>query len=372
MIDIKNFFEPLVEMGYNYFTGVPCSFFKSAINYAMDSPDTEFYMASNEGAAMGMAAGAYLAGGKAVVMLQNSGLGNTVNPLTSLNEIYNIPAMVLVSGRGFEVEDEPQHNVMGAKMIGLIESLGFAYAIIPEDEKDWRPALEKAEAYVNEKKQPFLWIARKGCLSKYGSNENINDYPLTRFEAVTTLAELIEKDYPESPIFASTGMISRELFRGHDTHRNFYMMGSMGHISAAGLGFAQKRPELPTFVFDGDGSLIMHTGTMSVIGHYQPANLYHILLDNHAHQSTGNQRTTSETTNFSGVAREMGYTRTFDARDKSELEAKFKEMVGGKGPAFLRVFVNSIPLDHTPRITEKYEAHENTENFLKALRPKDA
>jgi phosphonopyruvate decarboxylase len=367
MIDIEKFFNPLVELGYKYYTGVPCSFFKSAINYAIANDKTDFYMAANEGSAVAMGAGAYLAGNKAVIMMQNSGFANTISPLTSLNYIYDIPVMLLVSARGFGVKDEPQHELMGAQMTEIMDSIRMKWEIIPENEDEWPEKVKAAQKYMDDNKQPFIWIAKKGCISKFPSDEDFSDHTLNRNETIKWITEQIENKYKDAAIIATTGMIGRELYEINDRKKNFYMMGSMGHASALALGFAQSRENIKTFVLDGDGAIIMHAGILSTIGHYNPGNFYHILIDNQAHQSTGNQKTTSQTTDFRLWAKEAGYKYSFFAKNQNALDKFFDKFLESSGPSFFRIFVNSKPKEGTPRITESYTAKDIANNFKSAF-----
>lgn len=368
MIDTPGFCQTLVNAGYSYFTCVPCSFFKDAINEIIRRPDTDYIAASNEGAALAIASGARLAGRKSAVLMQNSGLGNAVNPLTSLNMIYDIPVLMFISGRAYGVADEPQHEIIGGTMEQLLDALKTPWRRLPGTRGEFESALRELDGWMDEHRRPAAFLVPKGTLSETASIKAESPLPLSRHRAVEVIADALG---PDDAVVASTGMISRELYALRDRAGQFYMMGSMGHASALALGIAMNQPRRRVVVLDGDGALIMHLGTMSTAGHYLAPNLLHICIDNEAHETTGGQRTTSSTTDFAGVARACGYDALADVSDESSLkrtlETVLKAAPSGR-PRFLRVKVNLENIKDIPRITKSYTAAQiarNVEDYLK-------
>lgn len=365
MISARDFVHSLKEKDLRFFTGVPCSFFQSAINCVIDDPALRYTIVPNEGAALAAAAGAYLAGAPSVVMIQNSGLGNLINPLTSLNMIYHLPVLLLISGRAYGIPDEPQHEIIGKTMGGLLDVLGIGHEDLPEDLPEMRLALDKALERMKQEKKPFAFFVRKDTIAPYEPQCRSNkSYPLKRIDAIRLIsAELTGHEY----VIATTGMPSRELFSVCDKESNFYMQGSMGHAAAIGLGVALNQPEKKVVVLDGDGALLMHMGILSSVGFYRPVNFYHIVLDNESYETTGDQDTTSSTTDLVTIAKASGYRTAQEAITEEELRSSLKPLLHQDGPVFLRVKINREPTSGIPRITTKYTAQQITENFKKAL-----
>ncbi len=367
MIPADDFVKALKQRSFRFFTGVPCSFFQSAINRVIEDPELRYTMVPNEGSALALAAGSYLAGRTAVVMIQNSGFGNLINPLTSLNQIYKLPALILISGRAYGIPDEPQHEIMGRAMSSILDSVGVHYKDLPAEKGTCEKALGEAERYLKRQKLPFVFFVKKGTLESAESKIPAkNPYPLKRLEAIQLIVDSLEGD---EYLIATTGKPSRELFSVADRKKNFYMQGSMGHASALALGVALNQPEKKIVVLDGDGAVLMHMGILSSIGHCKPANLYHIVLDNEAYESTGNQDTTSATTDLVKVAKACGYTEAEEVISKEDLQKKLKQILKGKGPAFLRVKVNRLVTPNVPRITSKYTSEEIASGFKLELTP---
>jgi phosphonopyruvate decarboxylase len=363
MLSPEAFVSILKQASFKDFTGVPCSFFQSAINCVIADEDLQYTISPNEGSALAFAAGKYLAQIPSVVFIQNSGFGNLINPLTSLNMIYNIPVLIFMSGRAYGVDDEPQHEIMGAKMTAVLDQLNVAYREMPTDEKELKESLEEIKQYFREKKQPYFFIVKKGSIGNYKSPEKQQpDLPLSRYQAIEIIAKSIS---PEDYVISTTGKPSRELFAIADRPRNFYMQGSMGHAPAIALGVADALKEERVIALDGDGALLMHLGVMSSIGHYGLKNFFHILLDNEAYETTGDQDTTSSTTDFTAIAKACGYTGTLSVANAEDLEASLQKMKNKQGPFLLHIHINRKPTSGVPRITTKYKAHEITENFLK-------
>ncbi len=364
MISPQDFVQALKTRKWRFFTGVPCSFFQSAINCVRGDKDLRYIIAPNEGSALALASGACLAGQPAVVMIQNSGLGNLINPLTSLNMIYHLPALIFVSGRAYGVADEPQHEIIGRTMGGMLSAMGVAFSDLPQESGAYEKALDEARVYIGQKNQPCVFFVRKDTVGSYEVSVEKGAYPLSRLEAIRIIAENLKG---HEAVVATTGMASRELFSAADRKGNFYMQGSMGHAPAIGLGIALARPEKKVVILDGDGALLMHLGVLSAIGHYQPKNFYHLVLDNEAYETTGNQDTTSASTDFCLAAKAAGYRQAQEAADEKSLRRTLNDFLAGPGPVLLRIKINRTPADKVPRISSKYSSEQISQRFKSAL-----
>ncbi len=365
MISPQAFVDALRKNGFARFTGVPCSFFQAAINHVLDQPDLEYTMVPNEGAALALASGSYLAGKPTALLIQNSGFGNLVNPLTSLNMIYKIPVLIFMSGRAYGVKDEPQHEIVGRTMGPVLEALGVRFEEMPTEPLAFEKSLEMARQYLEKAKQPFFYFVRKDTIEETTyPKKDAGELPMKRADAIRMIADCL--DGKES-VIATTGKPSRELFSLADRPGNFYMQGSMGHAPSIGLGVALARPEKKVVILDGDGALLMHLGVLSSVGHYKPANFYHIVLDNESYETTGDQDTTSATTDFEGMALSAGYRVAANARDEGSLRSKLQKILSMPGPALLRVKINRLPTPDIPRISSKYNPAMIAEGFRAAL-----
>ena len=314
MIDANKFVEALQSCGIAFFTGVPDSLLKSFCAYVTDNCGDNHVIAANEGGAVGLAAGHYLATGKsALVYMQNSGQGNAVNPLCSLADpdVYSIPMVLLVGWRGEPgVKDEPQHVKQGKVTVSLFETLGMPTEILPGDET---AALEVTRKMVNKAKaesRPVALIVRKGLFAEYKlQNKKPDIAALPREQAI----EGVLRALPENAVVISTtGMISREVYEtrerlGQDHSRDFLTVGSMGHASMIAMGIAKAQPNRKVYCFDGDGASIMQMGNMAIVGHSGCGNLTHIVFNNAAHDSVGGQPTVGGDIDFEKIAEELGY-----------------------------------------------------------------
>jgi len=308
MIPAEAFVRSLTSRGITSFTGVPCSFFRAVIQQVAADPALRYVVVPNEGAALAVASGAYLAGRGAAVLIQNSGLGNLINPLTSLCMVYRLPALLFVSGRAYRVPDEPQHVVMGRAMRPMLDAIGVRSADLPMDAASCDVAVQEAMDWMAREKLPWVFFVRKGTFEPGAAPPpGPVTYALKRIEAIRVLAETLRgHEY----VIATTGKPSRELFSVCDRDRNFYMQGSMGHAAALALGISLHQPRRKVVVLDGDGALLMHLGIASSIGHHRPRNLYHVVLDNESYESTGDQDTTSPTTDLCAVAKACGIKKS--------------------------------------------------------------
>lgn len=354
MISADKFLTPARELGFNFFTGTPCSYLKPFINYVIDTDGFEFIDSVNEGEAVAIAAGATIAGKRAVVMFQNSGLGNAVNPLTSLTYTFNLPVMVITTLRGEPggAADEPQHELMGQITTQLLETMKMKWAFFPQTEAEIMPALKLADEYMKSTHQPFVFVMRKDDISDYKlqkkplvSKKSFTINHTDQFEldykertTRTPVLEVIQKELgQEVAVIATTGKTGRELYEVGDLKNQFYMVGSMGCALAFGLGIALAKPKLKVVVIDGDGALLMRTGTMATVGAYRPKNLLHILIDNEAHDSTGGQGTVTGGISFGAIARGFGYEQIYSTDKLDGFKNILNEAKGAMASTFIHL-----------------------------------
>lgn len=312
MIDTQQFGEELKRLGYDFYSGVPCSFLKDLINYAIN--ECEYVMAANEGDAVAVCAGAQVTGRKTVVLMQNSGLGNAVSPLTSLNQIFRIPVLGFVSLRGEPgVADEPQHDLMGVITGAMLDTMKIQNAILADDPAVAAKQLDDADRIISSG-ESFFFIVRKETFSKVSLKSEkkpaVKDGLVTRGQMLEAVRTAADKD---SLYIATTGFTGRELYEMGDNEHNFYMVGSLGCASSFALGISLSRPEKKVIVLDGDGAVLMRMGSLAVNAAYRPANIVHILFDNNAHESTGGQFTVSGTVDYPALAGSCGYKKVVSA-----------------------------------------------------------
>ena len=370
MLSSTKFLDALKENGFFFYTGVPCSFFKYTINRIVDDPEIELIMAANEGAAIGIAAGVNLSGKQAVVFLQNSGLGNMVNPLTSLCEPYAIPCLILCSGRAFRVEDEPQHQRMGQTTLQFFKEMDIEYEILSKSSDIAIEQIAWANKAMKKRNRPVALIVEKKTFEPYALKNvpKLSVNPAGLPDRREMISKIFKKLQNSDRVIVSTGFPARDAYMTCDRPQNFYVMGSMGHTSAIALGYAQGNSQDRVVLVEGDGSAIMHMGSLSTIGNYAPENLIHIILDNESHDSTGAQQTTSSTTEFSEIAKACGYRTTYCA----DQEQKIQELLDNwaeitkRGPVLIHIKVIRKKSEDVSRITESYSASEIAENFRNA------
>lgn len=349
MIDADDLMRALGASGFDFYTGVPCSYFTALIDYVVGEPGIRYVGATSEGEAMGIAAGAWLGGRMPVVLMQNSGLGNAVSPITSLNHPFRIPALLLITWRGRPGEtDEPQHAVMGRITHELLDLMGVRHAPLPDRPELLAEALATARAHMRDTGLPFAFVVPKGCVgSATGTSENgasapvvkapqrataivdlCRGAPIARHEALAAIRAALP---PEAGLIATTGKTGRELFTLGDRGRNLYLVGSMGCASAVGLG-AALASERPLVVLDGDGAALMKLGNWATIGAERPERLVHVLLDNGVHDSTGGQPTASGSVDFAAMALAAGYRGATRCDDATGLAEALSAALATPGP----------------------------------------
>lgn len=368
----------LSEYGFDFYSGVPCSFLKDLINYAIN--EEQYVMAANEGDAVAIASGAYLGGRKSVFLCQNSGLANAVSPLTSLTYTFGIPLLGFVSLRGEPgLRDEPQHELMGQITSDLLHTMRIRHTVLSKDPQKAFRQIEEANRWID-KGESYFFIVQKGTFEAVPLIEQERvvsspsviytgtkpSYP-TRYGVLETIVETIEVE--EAIVLATTGLTGRELFEIDDRENQLYMVGSMGAVSSIGLGLALARPDQKVVVIDGDGALLMRLGAMSTIGYYRPANLYHLLLDNGAHESTGGQFTTSPVVDFPKIAEGTNYERVETITDLRGLSLSLTNWLEESRLTFSYIQIKQgvAPDLGRPDVTPKQVKHR-LKNFIKEER----
>jgi phosphonopyruvate decarboxylase len=377
MLDCKNFHELLAQHGVTFFAGVPDSLLKDFCAYVTDhTRPEENVITANEGSAMALATGYHLATGKiGCVYMQNSGLGNVVNPLTSLAdpEVYAIPMLLIVGWRGEPgKKDEPQHVKIGRVQRAVIGALELEAEVLPDEPEAAAAVVARAIATIRDKSAPYALMVRAGTFDKYTLKAKREvPYAMSREEAIGVVADGLHQLVPGAFFVGTTGMPSRELFEhrgraGHDRSHDFLCVGSMGHASQIALGIATQKPGTTVVCLDGDGAMLMHLGGLSSIGTLAPPNYKHVLLNNGAHDSVGGQPTVGFDVDFGAVARACGYKATYLATSREELERVLPTFAQTEGPVLLeiRVKTGSRPDLGRPTLTPR----QSKEAFTKALR----
>lgn len=347
MLSPKFFIDTLGDAGIDFFAGVPDSLLKNICAYIADHfDDRHNIITANEGAAVGLAAGYHLATGKVgCVYMQNSGEGNAVNPLASLTdkEVYHIPVLLLIGWRGRPgVHDEPQHVKQGKITTGLLNVLGINYEVLNKEEDFAKRQIDKAISSIRTTGEAFALVVEKDTFDSYTLQNVVkNDLTLAREEAV----QMVAKSLGENDVVVSTtGMISRELFEyreaaGDGHHRDFLTVGSMGHASQIALGIALQKPDRHVFCFEGDGAVLMHTGSMAVTASKKPGNFYHVVFNNGAHDSVGGQPTVALDIDLPAIAKAVGYLSVFSVDNQSDLAQLLPKITSFPAPVFLEIKV---------------------------------
>ncbi len=395
MIEARHFVEAARERGFAWYAGVPCSYLTPFINYVLQDASLRYVSMANEGDAVALIAGVALAGAGAggavgtaavagtarvaaaagparargVAMMQNSGLGNAVSPLTSLTWTFRLPQLLIVTWRGQPgVADEPQHALMGPITPALLQTMEIPWELFPSEIDAIGPALDRATAYMDDTGRPYALLMQKGTVASYplkagasvvgaralATAATIEPHRLTP-EARPSRHEALRQVVASTPVastvvLASTGFCGRELYAIADRPNQLYMVGSMGCVVPLALGLALARPDLQVLALDGDGAALMRLGAFATVGAYGPPNLRHLLLDNGAHESTGGQATVSPHVSFAEVAAACGYASSLETDDVGRFAAWLDEPPRD-GPRFARLLTRRGTPDNLPRPT---------------------
>lgn len=340
MLDQAKVFKTLADHGVTYFTGVPDSYLNGFCNYALAHCGERNVITANEGNAVALAAGHYLATKEIpLVYMQNSGEGNTVNPLASLadKDVYATPMILLIGwrGQGNTEPNHPQHWRQGEITTSILDILHIPYSILTDSDEEFVEVVEKAVKYCREERGVYAFVAPKGVMADPDKPNNVDDtYPLSREEAI----EIILDHMPENTIYsATTGRATRELFflrekRNETKARDFLNVGSMGHASSVALGIALEKRDRCVVALDGDSAAIMHMGAMTMVSKVNAPNFLHVVLNNGAHESVGGQPSAGHLLDWTKIAEACGYaTVGHPVTTKEELvEAIEKLKTAGK------------------------------------------
>ena len=361
MIQASEFVEKAKGLGFDFWAGVPCSFLTPFINYTINDKGLTYISSANEGDAVAVASGAALGGHRAVAMMQNSGLGNAVSPLTSLNHVFRIPILLIVTLRGEPgLRDEPQHELMGQITPELLDVMQIPWRWFPDSNESVDVALQKAVSHMDATGRPYALIMKKGMVApnqlRQASGQAVSvsgddltakrsdPNPPARHDVLQQVVSC--SNVSETVLIASTGFNGRELYAIADRPNQLYMVGSMGCAAAFGLGLSLVRPDKKIIVIDGDGAVLMRMGNLATVGAYGGDNFYHLLLDNHVHESTGGQATVSSAVDFRQIAGACGY-ECVSSSVKNDCD------IGGflqeKSPAFLLVETSEGVPEGLPR-----------------------
>lgn len=347
MLDPQEFIECLRKNDVDFFTGVPDSLLKDLCAcMAHASQPREHIIAANEGGSVALAIGSYLATGKIpLVYLQNSGLGNAINPLLSLadQDVYSVPMLIIVGWRGEPgVHDEPQHKKQGRVMLPILEAMEIPYSVVGPESDCADTIIKDAVTRARKNDGPVALIIKKGTFKPFVRPQPATPvFALSREEAIEMAIDIMEDG---DVLVATTGMISREVFEyraktGSGHQRDFLTVGGMGHASQIALGIATQKPERRVFCLDGDGALLMHMGALAIIGSLKPANFAHIVLNNGAHDSVGGQPTAGLSVDVLQMARAAGYAHALRAETRQELQSQLLQLKPSVGPSLLEIRV---------------------------------
>lgn len=376
MIKPSALIDLLKQYNIDFFTGVPDSQLKELCDYILDvyGIGESHIIAPNEGNAVALGAGHYLATQKvSMVYMQNSGLGNAVNPITSLTDpkVYAIPMLYVVGFRGMPgVPDEPQHIKQGAITLGLLKLLGIDYVTIGK-----RSTIEELEdlfkttiCHKFARGESFALVAEKNAFEKESSYDVLSKYDLTRERALQMIIEHSEED---AVFVSTTGKLSRELYEQREVRKeghqkDFLTVGSMGHASMIALKIALDKPKRKVYCLDGDGALLMHMGAMALIGSRKPKNLIHIVINNAAYESVGGYPTVISHIDIQTTALALGYDKALKVDSEEDL-AKTLKVINKEGKnVLLEVCVNTLSRSDLGR--PKTTPIQNKEEFMTYLK----
>jgi len=375
MLDPAKIFHCLQKHGVSFFTGIPDSLLKDfCACITQNATENQHIIAANEGGAVALAVGYHLATGKVpLVYLQNSGVGNGINPLLSLADpdVYAVPLLFVIGWRGEPgAHDEPQHKKQGRVMLSMLESMEIPYTIVSSDMEQAELSISQALHTARNKNGPVALIIQKGIFSSY-QIEQIQSVSmeLTREQAIQ---QILDELSPNDIVVSTTGMASREVFesRAHKNqghHRDFLTVGGMGHASQIALGIALQKTDRQVWCLDGDGAALMHLGSIAINGSLQPKNLKHIILNNGAHDSVGGQPTVGFQVDFLKIAQASGYQHTGQAKTIQEVKNKLAKIRKLPGLSLLEIRIKKGARENLGR--PSLTPAQNKESFMNFLSP---
>jgi phosphonopyruvate decarboxylase len=389
MLEARDFVEAARARGFQWYAGVPCSYLTPFINYVLQDSSLRYVSMANEGDAVALVAGVTLGGdghggpGRGIAMMQNSGLGNAVSPLTSLTWTFGLPQLLIVTWRGQPgVPDEPQHALMGPITPSMLDTMQIAWELFPTEVAQLPAVLERALQHMDATGRPYALLMQKGSVATTqlhaASPLTVAQGPATRVVVRRSPIAAAERPSREAALreivadtaagktvlLASTGFCGRELYAIADRANHLYMVGSMGCVTPLALGLALARPDLKVIALDGDGAALMRLGAFATVGASAPRNFWHLLLDNSAHESTGGQATVSATVAFADVAAACGYRSCLDT-DAVEQLAPWLNLADG--PHFARLLTRTGTPKDLPR--PQVTPVQVRERFMQHIRP---
>ncbi len=359
MITPEKFFKILKSNDITFYTGVPDSLLKDFCSYVSDNSTIGNHIInSNEGASIALASGYYLATGKpALVYMQNSGIGNAINPLLSLAdpEVYSVPLMLMIGWRGEPgKEDEPQHRKQGRVLLKILEAMEIPFAVIHDSTDNIKKVVEDACKVIKKKNSTFALVISQGTFTKYKpKNPDSKKYSMSREDALRVILDNLTDN---EIVVSTTGKISREVYeyreKNNQSHRNdFLTVGSMGHCSQIAMAISMNHRDREVYVLDGDGSVIMHMGSLAILGVNAPVNFKHIVINNGSHDSVGGQPTVGFKINLTSIAKSCGYITSLSAENEIQTRKKFVKIKNSKGPSFFEIKVHKGARDNLGRPT---------------------
>lgn len=370
MISPKTFLEILKKNNVDFFTGVPDSLLKEFCAYiSTNTPNEKHVIAANEGGAVGLAVGHYLSTGKpALIYMQNSGQGNAINPLLSLADpkVYGIPMVLLVGWRGEpSIKDEPQHVKQGEVTLSLFKVMGIPYEILPTNDIEAQKTVSRMLKFAITHNCPVAIIVKKNTFEKYKIPPKKSSFILARKESIKEIIKFLPLN---AVIVSTTGHISRELYELHENghQRDFLTVGSMGHASQIAMGIALQQPKRTVICLDGDGAVLMHLGSLAIIGQSTLKNFKHIVLNNGAHVSVGGQPTVGLKIDLLKIAKACGYTYLKSVHTLIGLSKVMPQFLKEKGKNFLEIKVSLDVSDALSR--PKLTPFENKKIFMNFLK----
>jgi len=369
----EEFYNEITSQGIELFTGVPDSLLKEFCLVADDRMSRQQHIiTANEGNAIALACGHFLAKQSIpLVYMQNSGLGNAINPLLSLSDpdVYSIPLLLMIGWRGEPgVIDEPQHVKQGKIQIELMEIMDIPYEIFSKDSYNFKEKISKCIKLAKDESRPTALLVKKGTFGKFNKTVVLHENQLMKREEALEI--ILDNLSDETIVVSTTGKTSREIFeireKNNQSHeKDFLTVGSMGHCSSIALGIALARPDRQVVCIDGDGAMLMHLGSLTTIAGSKPKNFRHILMNNEVHESVGGQATAAKEINLSSIIESFGVNDLFFAESSLELKSKISKFLSSSKSSFLEVKICPGSRDDLGRPTIK--PIENKVNFIKFL-----
>jgi phosphonopyruvate decarboxylase len=372
-----DFYNRLVKNEINFFTGVPDSLLKEFCLTVDDNVSKNKHIIGvNEGSSIAIGTGYHLSTGLVpLIYLQNSGLGNAINPLLSLcdKEVYSIPMLIMIGWRGEPgIKDEPQHLKQGKIQTQLLDTMGIPFNIISSDDSiRFEKIIDNSVIQAKESKSPVALLIKKGTFNKYGKNNKvIEKHKMTRENALEIILKKLNENYI---VISTTGKTSREIFEirtnnSQSHNQDFLTVGSMGHCSSIAFGIALSKPNQKVLCIDGDGALLMHLGSLATISSFKPKNFKYILMNNEVHDSVGGQDTAAKHIDLSNVIESISSTKVYEVNSPNDLIKNLDEFLLCDGPSFMEVKIKSGSRSDLGRPTIKPINNKNA--FMKFIKNK--